>query len=219
MMNVLITGFGPFGTEVFNPSGQVAMELDGQTVGGARVTGIVLPVSSRDIEAAFLDALAASEPQIVLALGLAAGRLAPSIERVAVNVRDFPIPDTDGGLPIDQPVVEGGPVGYFTDLPIKAIQQAWAAADLPGYVSNTAGTYLCNQLFYLACHHTRDRACRAGFLHIPSTPASARAASGAHPEKTPTMAYDDISRAVTVAIETAVLTTGQDIAVASGAVS
>jgi hypothetical protein len=67
-------------------------------------------------------------------------------------VLDFPIPDNDGSQPAGEPVVEGGPAAYFATLPIKAILVAWREAGLPGYVSNTAGTYVCNQTFYHSLH-------------------------------------------------------------------
>jgi pyroglutamyl-peptidase len=120
----------------------------------------------------------------VIAVGLAAGRTAITPERVAINIRDARLPDNAGASPVDEPVVPGGPVGRFSTLPIKAIVAALAADGVPAAVSQTAGTYVCNDVFYALQHLLASEPAldgiRGGFVHVPSadvvdSPTAARA--------------------------------------------
>ncbi|MEB4615040.1 pyroglutamyl-peptidase I family protein, partial [Leucobacter sp. M11] len=135
------------------------------------------------------------------------------VERVAINLRDFPIPDADGRTPAEQPVVAGGPDAYLTELPARAIRDAWQGAGLPGEISHTAGTYVCNQTMYEAAHRSRGTGRRTGFIHLPATPESAAesarnaAATPAVPRTapgepaTPTVPLAELVRAVRIAAE------------------
>jgi pyroglutamyl-peptidase len=146
---------------------------------------------------------------------VAPGRTAPALERVAVNVRDFPIPDIDGLEPVDEPICDGGPDAYLSTLPIKTILSCWRQAEVPGYVSNTAGTFLCNQIFYLARHLTRHTATAVGFIHVPAAPA--RAAASAVPP--PSMALDLVEHAVRLAALVTGTHDGPDLRLGAGAIS
>src|SRR5699024_11623348 len=84
----------------------------------------------------------------VLNVGQAGGRSALTTERVAININDGRIPDNDGYQPLGEPIQADGDTAYFTQLPIKAMAKAIRAAGLPAIVSNTAGTYVCNHIFY-----------------------------------------------------------------------
>lgn len=148
---------------------------------------------------------------VVLATGVAPGRPAVGIERVAVNVRDFPIEDVDGQQPIDRPVVPGGPVAYLSTVPVKAVVAAWRKAGIPGFVSNTSGTYLCNQVFYLARHLTDGTAVRAGFLHVP---VAAHAAAGDPPP--PSQSLDQVVEAVRAGVHVAATHAGPDVELVAG---
>jgi pyroglutamyl-peptidase len=150
--------------------------------------------------------------------GVAPGRAAPALERVAVNVRDFPIPDVDGLNPIDEPVVDGGPDAYLSTLPVKAILARWRHDGIPGYVSNTAGAFLCNQIFYLARHLTREGPAIAGLVHIPVGPdRAARMARASLPP--PSLPLDLLEQAVGLAAVVAASHEGPDLRLAAGAIS
>jgi pyroglutamyl-peptidase len=168
---VLLTGFDPFGGDARNPSWDIARALHWRQVGGQRVVAAQLPTRF-DTSAARLHALLAEHrPTLVVCLGLAAGRAALSLERIAINVQDARIADNAGAQPIDQPVVPGGPAAYFTSLPIKAMQRAIGAAGVPAEVSQTAGTFVCNHIFYALMHALATRRAlartRGGFIHVP----------------------------------------------------
>jgi pyroglutamyl-peptidase len=140
-------------------------------------------------------ALDENRPDIVLAVGQAGGRSALSLERVAINVDDAPIADNIGQQPIDRPIVPGGPAAYFASLPIKAAVRALRRAGLPAIVSNTAGTFVCNHLFYGLMHEAalRNGAFRAGFLHIPYLPQQAQ-----HHPGSPSMAIEHVVQGIEI---------------------
>jgi pyroglutamyl-peptidase len=169
---VLVTGFEPFGEHALNPSGELAKRVDGRRVGGLAVRGAVLPVHHAEAAPAVAALLADSDPVAVLHLGLAEGRARLALERVAVNVMDYRLPDNAGHRACDEPCVPDGPAAYWATLPLRAILTALAAEGLPAYLSNTAGTYLCNQTLYTTLHEIarRDLRARAGFLHLPLLP-------------------------------------------------
>ena len=176
---ILLTGFEPFGGESVNPSWQVAQALDGANIAGARVHALQLPCVFGAARAALDTALQRLRPTLVLALGQAGGREGFTVERVAINVDDGRIPDNAGQQPIDEAVVPGGPAAYFASLPIKAMVAALQQAGWPAAVSQTAGTYVCNHVFYGLMHSLRRRrSVRAGFMHLPWLPEQAAAQAG-----------------------------------------
>ncbi|MEF7614060.1 pyroglutamyl-peptidase I [Aquincola sp. MAHUQ-54] len=164
---LLLTGFEPFDADCVNPSAAVAEALHGQAVAGVRVVGVQLPCTFGGSLAVLGEAIDRHRPVLVLALGQAAARSELSIERVAINVDDARIPDNDGVQPIDQPIVPDGPAAYFSTLPIKAMAAGLRAAGFPASVSQTAGTFVCNHVFYGLQHTLAGRGIRSGFMHLP----------------------------------------------------
>jgi pyroglutamyl-peptidase len=154
--------------------------------------------------------LRAHRPALVLCLGQAGGRAALSLERVAININDARIADNAQAQPVDTPVVPGAPAAYFTRLPVKAMLQALQRAGIAAEVSQTAGTFVCNHVFYGLMHELATRrglkAVRGGFVHVPWLPG----------QGTPAMALDDMVRGIAVALRCA-LTTQADIARGAGA--
>lgn len=217
--SVLVTGFQPFGGDPDNPSAEVATALDGRTVRGHLCHGRVLPVATREVADLLIALIDGLRPAVVVLLGVAVGRPAVAIERVAVNVLDFPLPDRDGAQPAGGAVVPGGPDAYFSTLPVKAVLQGWRAAGIPGYLSNSAGTYLCNQVFYLAAHHAANLpvglGVRTGLVHLPALPTQA----ARHQPPLPSSPLDDQLAAVTVAVQTVLDHRGPDLAFPAGALS
>ena len=169
-MPLLLTGFPRFADVERNPSEQIVSALDGARVGGMEVVGRVLPVSAARTADAVRAAIAETAPTLMLMLGVAPGRAGLSVERTAINLFDFPSPDNDGAQPVDVPIEAGAPVAYFATLPLRRIVEAWRAAGIPGYVSESAGLYLCNAAMYSALHATAADGPPTGFLHLPSLP-------------------------------------------------
>ncbi|HNE60095.1 MAG TPA: pyroglutamyl-peptidase I [Ottowia sp.] len=168
---VLVTGFDPFGGDALNPSWLLAERLHWRRVSGHVVQAAQLPTRFADSLPRLYALLAQWRPALVVCLGLAASRAALSIERVAINVQDARIPDNAGAQPVDEPVVAGAPAAYFSTLPIKAMRRAMLAAGVPAEVSQTAGTFVCNHVFYGLMHHLATRRglqrTRGGFIHVP----------------------------------------------------
>lgn len=212
MKTVLLTGFEPFDGAAINPAWEAVRLLDGWSGDGFRVVARQLPcVFGRAAEAlcGFVHEL---EPDIAIAVGQAGGRPEISVERVAINVDDARIPCNAGLQPVDVPIVADGPAAYFTNLPIKAMVAAIRERGLKAGVSQTAGTFVCNHVFYALMHHVRGQPIRAGFIHVPFLPEQA----ARHAEPTPSMALDDIVAGLRVAVEVA-LAVEVDLAQAGGA--
>ena len=196
-MKALVTGFEPFGSDPVNPSLEAIRRLPSR-LGELDLATRVLPTAFGRALEVVEDAVATTGPDIVLCLGLAGGRAALSLERVAINIDDARIADNDERQPLDTPVVAGGPAAYFTTLPIKAAAAALRDAGLPAIVSNTAGTFVCNHIFYalMDIAESHPIAMRAGFLHIPYVPEQAARLGGA-----PSMALEDIVRGIEIVLE------------------
>ncbi len=169
MRKILITAFEPFGGETINPSLEAAWAVGRMDIPSVRIEVAALPVARFEAEAVALQRLRANAPDVVLMLGQAGRRSRIAPERVAINVDDFPIPDNVGNQPQGEPIVDGGPVGYFSTLPLYGIVAALKAQHIPAAISDSAGTYLCNRLFYCVMHTiaTEGLCIRAGFVHVP----------------------------------------------------
>ncbi|AEG92117.1 pyroglutamyl-peptidase I [Ramlibacter tataouinensis] len=207
---VLVTGFDPFGGEALNPSALAARALHGRLIDGHAVVGAELPTVFGRSVVALLALLRLHRPALVLGCGQAGGRAAISLERVAINVDDARIADNAGAQPVDAPVVAGGPAAYFSTLPIKAMRAALQREGLPAEVSQTAGTFVCNHVFYGLMHALATQAdlggVRGGFVHVPWLPGQGQ----------PSLPLADIVRGLELAIACA-LRTRQDIRSEAGA--
>ncbi|RZT38525.1 pyroglutamyl-peptidase I [Cupriavidus agavae] len=203
---VLLTGFEPFEQEPINPSWEAVRALDGARIGDAVVVARQLPcVFGKAIEA-INQLVEQLRPDVVIAVGQAGGRTEMSIERVAINVDDARVADNVGAQPIDVTIAEDGPAAYFSSLPIKAIARDLRAAGVPALVSQTAGTFVCNHVFY-GLMHTLARGTagtvRGGFIHIPYLPEQAARHPGA-----PSLALDTLIAGLRVAVATTLSTEG-----------
>jgi pyroglutamyl-peptidase len=198
MKTILLTGFEPFNKETINPAWEAVRALDGWAGPGFVVQALQLPCVFGDARQAMEAAIAQHKPAVVIAVGQAGGRVDLSVERVAINVDDAPIPDNAQRQLVDEAIVPGGPAAYFSTLPIKAIVAALRAKGLPASVSQTAGTFVCNHVFYGLMHATAGMNLRAGFIHIPYLPQQAAAHPGAA-----SMALLDVVQGLKIAMEVA----------------
>jgi pyroglutamyl-peptidase len=168
---VLLTGFDAFGGAAVNPSWLGAQALHGRQIVGHRVVAARLPTVFGASLSELQALLAAHHPALVLCVGVASGRSALSLERVAININDASLADNNGAKPIDTPVVPQGPAAYFTTLPVKAMLLALQRHGLPAEVSQTAGTFVCNHVFYGLMHALATQPelvnTRGGFVHVP----------------------------------------------------
>lgn len=173
---ILVTGFEGYGGRSANPSESVVRALDGAKIGGAQVTGQVLPVDFRAICRIMPEMIDSQRPRLIVSLGLWPGEPMVRIERVAANWSFFELPDNTGHRQQGR-VIDDGPDGYLSTLPADAMQASIRAAGLPCRQSGSAGTYLCNATSYVTLHHCAQNHPRtmAGFIHLPYLPSQVAA--------------------------------------------
>jgi len=210
---ILLTGFEPFGGETTNPSWTAARGAAALLQAeGLEVAAVELPCVFGDAIAVLQAAMAEHGPELVICAGQAGGRARISLERIAVNCDDARIPDNAGNAPVDEPVVPGGPAAYFSTLPVKAALAALGSAGIPAEVSQTAGTYVCNHVFYGLMHALRlTPGTRGGFVHVPYAPDQVRPGSGVA-----SLPLEHMTQALAVVVRTALATTA-DLKLAAGA--
>ena len=207
MPRVLVTAFEPFGGEAVNPSQQAVQRLAaGPPIPGVELRTAVLPVVFGAAIDALKAAIAEHDPDLVVCVGEAGGRAAVTPERVAVNVNDAPFPDNAGNAPVDEPIVDGGPVAYLSALPVADIVAALRAAGIPAVKSSTAENYVCNNVFYGLMHHIATERPRlvGGFVHVPYV--HEQVLGRLDPK--PSLSLDDITKALRITVETAVARLG-----------
>jgi len=209
MKTVLVTGFEPFGGDTVNPAQEIARSLHGRIIARRQVVSGLLPcvfgASRRELD----RLLRVHRPELAICLGQAGGRADITPERVAINVDDARIADNAGAQPVDRPVIKGGPAAYWSTLPIKAIVAALREHRVPASVSQTAGTFVCNHVFYGLMHALRRKpGVRAGFIHVPNLPEQAK-------RDQPSLPLEMMVYGVALAIEVA-LTTRRDVRVSGG---
>ena len=195
-MNILVTAFDPFGGEQVNPA-QQAVERLADTIGEAKIHKLIVPTVFGKAAENVIAEMNALRPDAVICVGQAGGRKSVTPERVAINVMDANITDNIGQKPVDEVIVADGPAAYFSTLPVKSMVQAIRDAGLPGDVSNSAGTFVCNSLLYSVLHHAALHMpqTRAVFVHVPYIPEQTVGKEGVA-----SMPLEDIVRALSAAI-------------------
>lgn len=169
MKKLLLTGFEPFNGETINPSLETARVIAKVDFPDAEIDILELPVDRFQVIEITLNRIRNAKPDVVIMLGEGSRRFRINPERVAINVDDFRIPDNSGNQPKGEPIVEGAPAAYFSTLPIYEIVERLQKAKIPAAISNTAGTYLCNRIFYSVMHFlaVEKLNTKAGFIHLP----------------------------------------------------
>lgn len=197
MKKLLLTGFEPFLEFPFNPSQVIAEELDGEQIGNHQVAGRILPVEFAKSSAALLDIFYHEKPDVVISLGLAAGRDRITPERVAINCNDGPR-DNQGVVLTDQYIIEEGETAYLSLLPIRKMVNTLNKHNYPAEISNSAGTYLCNNVMYKMLHeiNTKQLNVKSGFIHIPASHELA-----IKKQNLPSWSIESLIQAITLAIQ------------------
>jgi len=210
MKTVLLTGFEPFGGESINPSGEIARQLHGTVIARHEVVGALLPCVFGAAITELKKQIRATRPALIICVGQAGGRAEVTPERVAINVDDARLPDNAGRQPVDRPVVRGGPAAYWSTLPVKVMVAELRRREIPAAVSQTAGTFVCNHVFYGLMHELRkQKKVRGGFIHVPFLPEQAKAGQ-------PSLTLETMAEAIGAAVAAA-LKTRRDVRSAGGA--
>ncbi len=197
-MKLLLTGFEPFGQESVNPSWEAVKAIP-DMVEGVEVVKVRLPVTFKGAAVMLEQAVDEFRPDVVLCMGQGSGRSEVNIERVAINMADSKKPDNDGYQPEEMPVRAEAPDAYFSNLPVKRLVEALHTEGIPAVVSNSAGAYVCNTVFYTALHmvHNKYPDMRVGFVHIPYLPCQVVEKS-----KQPSMATETVVLALETILHT-----------------
>lgn len=196
---VLLTGFDPFGGDKVNPALEAVKKLEGKQIGDIEIVTVEVPTVFHESIKVAAEAIEKYQPDVVICIGQAGGRTQITPERIAINIDDARIPDNKQNQPVDELIVSGGPAAYWTALPIKRMVHEMRKTGIPAAVSNTAGTFVCNHLFYGVMNYLEQRTpqIRGGFIHIPYLPEQTTA-SGA-----PSLSLDLIVRGLEICAVTA----------------
>ena len=183
-----------------NASWLAVEQLDGQRVAGHRIVTAQLPTVFDESHKVLANLMRCHLPTLVIVVGQAGGRQALSLERLAINIDDARASDNAGRQPIDMPIVPNGPAAYFSGLPVRAMLQALQQSGIAAELSDTAGTFVCNHVFYRLMHalarQRREPRRRGGFIHLPFLPE----------QGTPSMLLADMVRGLKLAVECALTT-------------
>jgi len=193
-MRALVTGFEAFGGAGTNASFAAVARMPAR-IGALDIVSAQLPTSYARSGVALIREIERVQPALVLCVGEAGERTELNVERAAINMQDARIADNDGARPVDASIVDHAPAAYFATLPVRAIHNALISAHLPAALSNSAGTFVCNHVFYMLMHFAATTRAKliGGFLHVPAWRENERAAA--------TMTLDDIVRGIAIALE------------------
>lgn len=171
-MKVLLTGFEPFGGDEYNPSQSICEALSGYTTERCEIHTCILPVSFLKAPAVIRQAMNALRPDIALSLGYSSKATCFLLERVALNLEDARIADNDKYQPEDALVEPGNVLAMETTLPVRSLETHLKNRGIPAQLSYTAGTFVCNTVFYTLLSEGQSKGYprRAGFIHVPALP-------------------------------------------------
>ena len=193
---VLLTGFEPFAGASFNPSGAVVQEIAEHGIDGIEIVTAILPVEYKRSAKILIDLIETHQPSVVISLGQAEGRDFIGPEQVAINLADARIADNAGISQENQPINEAAADAYFSTLPIRAIVAAISDLGISAKISLSAGTFICNEIFFTAQAFLQAGTVISGFIHLPLAPNQAAEFPGL-----PTMPIADQVKAIRAAIQ------------------
>ncbi|MFS0750771.1 pyroglutamyl-peptidase I [Oceanobacillus sp. 1P07AA] len=195
MRKVLLTGFEPFLDNPINPTEEIVQVLHNESLNGWKIIGEVIPVDFHLAGKHLVELIHKVQPSAIISLGLAAGRNRITPERIAINCNDGP-KDNQGYKPNGEKIIDDGPDGYFSTLPIKMMVKELENNGIPAKISNTAGAYLCNHVMYRALYEIQQNKLNipSGFIHIPASHKLALTSN------VPSFAQTDLQRAIEICI-------------------
>lgn len=163
MKRVLLTGFEPFNNSTLNPSKEVVEKINHRSIVAKEVLPVVFSKAAKRV----IELIEEVKPEVVIALGQAEGRPQINLERVAINYMHGQIADNEGVFALSGEITKDAPAAYFSTLPLELISQSLTAAKIPVAISLSAGSFLCNHIFYSMQHHLHGKGARSGFIHLP----------------------------------------------------
>ena len=197
MKTILLTGFEPFGGSNINPSIESCKPHNGKKFNECIVKVVEIPLRYDEIKPSLIKAIEETNPSAIVCTGQS-GSGDIRLERVAINIADARIPYNCGTQPVDKTIAPDGPVAYFSTLPLRKLLDELIEAKIPSVISNTAGTFGCNHIFYELMHYRAEKELdiSAGFVHVPSLPEQVIG------QTRPSMALSLITKALEVVLQT-----------------
>lgn len=174
-MKILVSGFEPYGEMSVNPTQTLAEKSKEFDIDGIEIHAVLLPVNYDECVDRLVEEIERVSPDVVISCGLYPGRTAITPERIGINAKDTmaedSIADNKGRMPVDEPINPEGADGIFSMLPYRRIAENLTAAGIPSFVSNTAGSYICNNALYGVLDYIKrnDLPTVAGFVHFPAS--------------------------------------------------
>jgi pyroglutamyl-peptidase len=196
---VLLTGFEPFGGASFNPSGAVVQEIAEQEIDGVEIVTAILPVEFKRSAEILVELISSHKPDVVISLGQAEGRDFIGPEQVAINLADGRIADNAGVKIVNQSINPSAADGYFSTLPLREIVDSISSLGIAAKIPYSAGTFICNEIFFAAQSFLQESEVTSGFIHLPLAPNQAAEFPGL-----PTMPIEDQVKAIRAAIQVSV---------------
>lgn len=212
-MKILVTGFDPFGGEKINPALEAVKALP-ESISGAEIIKLEIPTVFRKSLEKIEENIVKHNPDVVISIGQAGGRFGITPERVAINMDDARIEDNENNQPLDIAIFEDGENAYFSNLPIKAMVKEMTENGIPGSVSNTAGTFVCNHVMYGVLYMINKKYpnMKGGFIHVPYIPSQV-----VTKPNMPSMSTEDITKGLSLCIK-AIVENNEDIKTIGGAI-
>ena len=193
MKKVLLTGFEPFHKSSANPTQEIIRVIEDEKL--PNLETLVLPVEFSRAGLIACKLIDEIKPDVVIALGQAEGRADITPEKIAINLDNARIPDNSGNMPNNTEITSGGADGHFSTLPVEEIVKTLRKENLPASVSYSAGTFVCNNVFYLIQSHCKDRNIKSGFVHVPLMESQASEFPGL-----PTLSFETMLNAIKIII-------------------
>ena len=196
MKTLLVTGFEPFLSFTVNPTMKIVEELDGQQIGDFQIVGKTMTVDFKSSSNQLISFIKEVKPDAVISLGLAGGRSKITPERIAINIKDGEA-DNEGHAPRDEVIQPKGPAAYLSTLPIRSMVEKLNESGYPASISNTAGTYLCNNVMYEGLHYIYENHLNipSGFIHMPASHELA-----IQHGNIPSWSHDDLKESIVICI-------------------
>ena len=193
-MRILISGFEPFGGHEINPTALLVESLARNEIPypeSLKVEHVLLPVTFEESFLRLQQKIETFNPDVVMCFGQAAGRSAIELESIAVNEIHADIKDNNGQQPQKQAINDQGEPTYLSTLPLGGMEGALKEAGLPVKISKSAGSFVCNYLFYRLMESNQDTERLCGFIHVPLLPEQAK-------DDQPYLSFDELKNAVSV---------------------
>ena len=233
-MKILITGFQPFGGDTVNPAWEAVKALPDQ-LDDVKIIKAEIPVvfgeAFQAVRRAILENTCPGQGgelpcdqqceklAAVICVGQAGGRKGITPEKIAINLKDASIPDNAGNRPQDEPIREGGPDGYFSTLPVRAMVEEMEEADVAAYLSLSAGAYVCNNIFYelmdylaagklIGDDHISEEggsgSALGGFIHVPFSTEQLDGRDFSGKPVPPSLPISEITRGLEICLQTVI---------------